>query len=72
MSYWPFDDRACRVCGCTEDKACVGGCWWVEYDLCSACANKRRGIALWVAIACWAVIFAGLVCAAWLLGRHDG
>lgn len=33
--------RACRVCGCTEISACVteaGPCWWVEGDLCSACA----------------------------------
>ncbi|MFA7331074.1 MAG: hypothetical protein WC326_08380 [Candidatus Delongbacteria bacterium] len=30
---------ACRVCGCTEDRACPGGCWWVEPDLCSACAE---------------------------------
>lgn len=29
----------CRVCGCTDDHACEGGCWWVEADLCSACAG---------------------------------
>jgi hypothetical protein len=39
---------ACRVCGCTEARACdVGGrgCHWVEPDLCSACAGTevRRG-----------------------------
>jgi ParB/RepB/Spo0J family partition protein len=28
----------CRVCGCTEDNACEGGCSWVEADLCSSCA----------------------------------
>lgn len=28
---------ACRVCGCTNDRACEGGCWWVEPDLCSTC-----------------------------------
>lgn len=27
----------CRVCGCTETRACPGRCWWVEPDLCSAC-----------------------------------
>lgn len=32
--------RACRVCGCTNDRACQGGCYWVERDLCSACADK--------------------------------
>lgn len=40
-----FDVPACRVCGCTEDRACPGGCWWVEdpegEDLCSACAEKE-------------------------------
>ena len=30
-------ERECKVCGCTEDAACVGGCSWVEMDLCSAC-----------------------------------
>lgn len=31
--------RACRVCGCTEYRACEGSCWWVEADLCSTCAD---------------------------------
>jgi hypothetical protein len=31
--------RSCRVCGCTDDHACEGGCSWVEPDLCSACAE---------------------------------
>jgi hypothetical protein len=31
--------RRCRVCGCTDDRACPGGCWWVDADLCSACAG---------------------------------
>lgn len=30
---------ACRICGCTETQACPGGCYWVEPDLCSACAE---------------------------------
>ncbi len=33
----------CRVCGCTNDRACVtpdGPCYWVEPDLCSACAAR--------------------------------
>jgi hypothetical protein len=34
--------RACRVCGCTDDRACPGGCWWVEPDLCSACAIPQE------------------------------
>ena len=32
--------RRCRVCGCTDDHACPGGCSWVEEDLCSACVGK--------------------------------
>jgi hypothetical protein len=33
--------RRCRVCGCTEDKACINEagqpCHWIAADLCSAC-----------------------------------
>ena len=32
--------KKCRVCGCTDDKACPGGCYWVEDDLCSQCAKE--------------------------------
>ena len=31
--------RRCRVCGCTDDRACEGGCYWIEADLCSRCAG---------------------------------
>lgn len=37
----PSIAMTCRVCGCTDDLACdVHGvaCFWVEDDLCSACA----------------------------------
>ena len=34
--------RKCRVCGCTNYHACAGGCYWVEPDLCSKCADKVR------------------------------
>lgn len=31
----------CRVCGCTDRRACWPViCWWVEPDLCSTCAPK--------------------------------
>lgn len=33
------EEPACRVCGCTENNACPGGCWWVEADLCSSCVG---------------------------------
>ena len=38
-------DRKCRLCGCTEDRACVVAgepCHWVEPDLCSACAAAKE------------------------------
>lgn len=35
--------RRCRICGCTQDHACVdpqfGRCWWIEADLCSHCGE---------------------------------
>lgn len=40
-----FEEQRCRVCGCTEDdcSGCIARtgspCWWVEEDLCSACAE---------------------------------
>lgn len=33
----PKPERSCRVCGCTDKRACPGGCAWVDQDLCSAC-----------------------------------
>lgn len=33
----PIGGASCRVCGCTDDKACPGGCVWAEPDLCSRC-----------------------------------
>ena len=38
------EDQACRVCGCTWDNACEGGCYWVEDDLCSSCAKKMNAL----------------------------
>jgi hypothetical protein len=43
-------NRTCRGCGCTDDHACLGGCWWVDLDLvgiaggplCSTCARDAR------------------------------
>lgn len=36
--------RECRVCGCTDERACVGAdgrpCHWVAADLCSACVEQ--------------------------------
>jgi hypothetical protein len=36
---------SCRRCGCTDDRACQtedGPCFWVEDDLCSACATDEE------------------------------
>lgn len=33
-------ERACRECGCTDERACSDGCCWVEVDLCSACEER--------------------------------
>lgn len=30
--------RRCRECGCTDERACPGGCWWARRDLCTRCA----------------------------------
>lgn len=46
-----IEELSCRVCGCTDDDCyccyvhsddddCTWqGCWWVEPDLCSSCAE---------------------------------
>ena len=33
--------RRCRICGCMDQQACPGGCWWVGADLCSACVRSN-------------------------------
>jgi hypothetical protein len=47
----------CAGCGCTDDRACDGGCYWVWPRVCSSCwrihtavidqvdSNKREAIA---------------------------
>lgn len=35
--------RRCSVCGCTDDRACPGGCSWVDASLCSTCAPAQVG-----------------------------
>lgn len=36
-----FFKRKCRVCGCDWNHPCNGHDYWVEDDLCSACADRR-------------------------------
>lgn len=31
----------CRYCGCTDAKACAGGCSWVAPRVCSRCARRE-------------------------------
>lgn len=33
-----FGIRQCRICGCTDQHACPGGCSWAAEDLCSRCS----------------------------------
>lgn len=46
LSLERVDERACRECGCTEDRACLGSdltpCGWAERDLCTACEAAAR------------------------------
>ena len=30
----------CKYCGCDDYHACPGGCFWVEEELCSRCAEE--------------------------------
>lgn len=38
----PHERSACRVCGCTDEDACEGGCHWDQPDLCSACVGREK------------------------------
>lgn len=33
----PGGKGSCSSCGCTWNRACLGGCYWVRPGLCSAC-----------------------------------
>ncbi len=41
------NEHRCRDCGCSESRACDGGCVWATPNLCSRCARKEyaRGAA---------------------------
>lgn len=32
----------CRVCGCTDENACPGGCSWANRDICTSCVDKQK------------------------------
>lgn len=37
----------CKGCGCTEEAACPGGCYWVSFDppVCSVCHAAAEDMA---------------------------
>ena len=37
----------CRVCKCTDENSCEGGCAWFEPGLCSICALAAEALAEW-------------------------
>lgn len=39
----------CRKCGCTDARACAGGCFWVNsaHTLCSACLSRFSWREFW-------------------------
>jgi hypothetical protein len=50
MTASPDTQRACRRCGCTQDRACFDEieqrpCSWAEDDLCTVCARVELAIA---------------------------
>lgn len=36
--------RRCRICGCTDDHACVPTCSWVSRDMCSTCETFYKQV----------------------------
>lgn len=33
--------QPCSICGCTDERACPGGCYWYAPGVCTACAKKK-------------------------------
>jgi hypothetical protein len=36
--------RQCRICGCTDDEACPGGCSWSQPEICSTCGDRDQEV----------------------------
>lgn len=55
------DERKCVVCGCTDTKACEGGCEWDVTDppVCSRCTRGRPYVAIKVSAVAWGVSVPG-------------
>ncbi len=41
----------CRVCKCTDERACDNGCSWAEPELCSNCAEIVAALSRYVEVA---------------------
>lgn len=62
-----MNERTCRSCGCTDERACVRfngyvpvSCWWWEADLCCACAPGAASD--WIhPLERWPMIFGGVL-----------
>lgn len=33
-------NQKCKYCGCTQERACRGGCYWIYENVCSECEEK--------------------------------
>jgi hypothetical protein len=42
----PGQNRTCKLCGCTDEQACEGGCYWITDALCSKCFTDPARLAL--------------------------
>lgn len=36
--------KTCRGCGCTDARACPGGCSWAQPGLCTVCAESANEV----------------------------
>lgn len=45
------EETACRGCGCSESRACEGGCAWYSEGWCTACQDKAELQELYKAVA---------------------
>jgi hypothetical protein len=45
LAFAEVEMPCCKICGCTEQDACPGGCGWADPDrtLCTRCAGNENG-----------------------------
>jgi hypothetical protein len=44
LRIWAGYENACAGCGCSQSKACSGGCVWATPTVCSRCASRSGGL----------------------------